>query len=72
MENKKEQHHPEGKNQTDERPEEQYRVKSNRGPVREQVSNVGESGRNTLTFFFKEFYALIIYFVNYFKSRQKK
>lgn len=52
--------------------EESDKKKRSRGPIREQMDNVGESGKNIFVFFFKEFYTLIIYFINYFKNRHKK
>jgi len=42
-----------------------------KGPIREQVENVGESSKNVIVFFFKEFYSLIIYFIDYFKNKPK-
>jgi hypothetical protein len=45
--------------------------KKSKGVIREQVDNVGESGKNIVVFFFKEFHSLIIYFINDFKSRRK-
>jgi hypothetical protein len=44
---------------------------SNKGAIREQVGNVGDSGKNAVVFFFKEFYNLVVFFTGYFKNRRK-